>query len=202
MQRLATVGLLLAPIVFVRFANAGDFRFDTVHSQIFACASHMGFSTPCGLMHVKNGYFSFDNGDWNKAAVDVVIDVNSLDMGDTKWNSMLRSWQFLDTGDHPTAHYVSSNVRKTGDRQGVVHGKLTLRGVTRSVDLHLTFNRAGADPYTFRYTAGFSATATLKRSGFGMKKYLPDIGDEVSIRIEAEGVRDSDARKHALDARH
>src|SRR6185312_6005474 len=97
--------------------------------------------------------------------------------------------QFLDAGKYPDAHFVSTSVEKTGDRTGVVRGKLTLRGVTRSLDLRVTFNRTGLDPYNFRYTAGFSATATLKRSDFGMKKYLPDIGDDVAIRIEAEGLR-------------
>jgi polyisoprenoid-binding protein YceI len=70
-----------------------------------------------------------------------------------------------------------------------VRGTLTLRGIAHKLDLNVTFNRAGLDPYDFRYTAGFSATATLKRSDFGMTKYLPDIGDRVQIRIEAEGLR-------------
>ncbi len=67
--------------------------------------------------------------------------------------------------------------------------------MTRPLDLQVTFNRAGVDPYTFKYTAGFSATTSLKRSEFGMRKYLPDIGNDIEIRLEVEGLRDSDAQE-------
>ncbi len=149
-------------------------------------------------MHVKSGYFEFDDGDWSKSKVDVVIDVNSLDMGDAKWNASLRSWQFLDTKDHPTAHFVSTGVQKIDGHRGVIHGKLTLNGITHPLDLKVTFNREALDPYTFHYTAGFSAKATFKRSEFGMNKYLPDIvGNDVSIDVQVEGLRDGDASKQA-----
>lgn len=177
-------------------ARATDYRFDTTHTQLFFCVSHMGFSNPCGRMRVKSGFIHFDADRWAQAKVDVVIDAASLDMGDAKWDATLRSWQFLETGRYPTARYVSTAVEKTGERSATVHGKLTLRGVTRPVDLHVVFHRAGLDPYDMRYTAGFSAKATVQRSGFGIKKYLPDIGDAVSIRIEAEGLRDKDAQAH------
>ena len=179
-------------------ATASDYRFDTVHTQIFFCASHMGFSRPCGRMHVKSGYFIFDDDDWSKAKVDVVIDVTSLDMGDRRWNDTLRSWQFLDTGEYPTARFVSTHVEKTSDHRGVIHGELTLHGVTRALDLSVKFNRVGPDPYTFLYTVGFSANAKFRRSDFGMKKYLPDtVGNEVSINVQVEGLRDGDARSKA-----
>ncbi|HET8941319.1 MAG TPA: YceI family protein [Rudaea sp.] len=170
-------------------AWASDYRFDTVHSQVLFCVSHLGFSNPCGRMRVKSGSFQFDKNHWELAKVDVVVDTASLAMGDAKWDAMLRSWQFLETDKYPVAHYVSTDVTKTGDHGAIVHGKLSLRGKTRPVDLHVTFNRAGIDPYSFRYTAGFSATTTLKRSDFGISKYLPDIGDEVTLRIEVEGLR-------------
>ena len=65
------------------------------------------------------------------------------------------------------------------------------------VDLQLTFNRVGADGYSMKYVAGFSATATFKRSAFGMTRSSKDIGDDVTIHIEAEGIRDGDAEKQA-----
>jgi len=195
-RRLAIGCVLLATAAAPLCTHASEYRFDTVHTQIFFCASHMRFSRPCGRMHVKSGYFVFDNDHWSKSRVDVVIDLDSLDMGDRRWNETLRSWQFLDTGDHPTAHFVSTRVEKTGDRQGIIHGKLSLHGVTRPLDLKVTFNRAAVDPYTFHFTAGFSASAMLKRSEFGMKKYLPDIvGNEVSINVQVEGLRGGKARR-------
>lgn len=178
-------------------AHATDYRFDTVHTQVFFSASHLGMSNPQGRLHVKSGFIQFDSGDWAKAKVDATIDTASLDMGDEAWNRRLRSNEFLHVDKFPTARFVSEKVEKTGDREGVAHGKLTLLGVTRPLDLHVIFNRTALEPYSLQYTAGFSADAKLKRTDFGMKKYIPDIGDEVSIHIEAEGLRGADTKVQA-----
>jgi polyisoprenoid-binding protein YceI len=170
-------------------ARASDYVLDPVHTQVYACVSHMGFSTPCARFKIKSGFFHFDDGDWATARVDAIVDTASLDLGDAAWNAKVRSWEFLETGKYPEAHFVSQSAERRGEKSGLVHGKLTLRGVTRALDLDVTFNRAGLDPYDLRYTAGFAATATLRRADFGMRKYLPDIGDAVQIRIEAEGLR-------------
>ncbi|MHB8448389.1 MAG: YceI family protein [Rudaea sp.] len=169
--------------------SAADFVIDAVHTQVYACVSHLGFSAPCARFKVKSGFFRFDEGNWTTAKVDAIVDTTSADLGDAAWNDTVRSWQFLDAGKFPQARFVSKSVEQTGMRTGIAHGALTLRGVTRPLDLRITFNRTGLNPYDLRYAAGFSATATLKRSDFGMMKYLPDIGDAVSIHIEAEGLR-------------
>jgi polyisoprenoid-binding protein YceI len=190
---------LLIPLVAATCASAqaSNFQFDTVHTQVFFSASHLGISNPVGRMRVKSGFIQFDSGDWSKAKVDALVDTASLDMGDEAWNRKLRSGEFLNTDKFPTAHFVSDRVEKTGENTGVAHGKLTLLGVTRPVDLKVTYNRAIVDPYTFRYTAGFSAEAKFKRTFFGMTKYEREIGDEVTVRIEAEGLRGGDAKGQA-----
>lgn len=194
-RRLAWTTLLLGATAAV--AEPRDYRFDTVHTQLFFSTSHLGYSHPSGRMHVSGGFIRFDADDWKTAQVDVTVDVASLDMGDAAWNEKLRSREFLAADRYPTARFVSKTVEKTGERSGVAHGTLTLLGATRPLDLALTFNKAGVDPYTFRSTIGFSASASLKRSAFGMSKYLPDIGDVVDIRIEVEGLRDRNARESA-----
>lgn len=180
---------MAAPAFCAMPARASDYTLDPVHTQVYACASHLGFSTPCARFRIKSGFFHFDDGDWTTAKVDAIVDAASLDLGDAAWNAKIRSWEFLETGKYPEVHFVSRSAERRGEKAGLVHGSLTLRGVTRRLDLSVTFNRAGLDPYDLRYTAGFSATATLKRADFGMTKYLPDIGDTVQIRIEAEGLR-------------
>lgn len=185
----ARSAILMTAVLCVTHAHAADFVIDTVHTQVFACAGHLGFSTPCARFRIKSGFFHFDDGDWATAKVDATIDTTALDLGDAAWNAKVRSWEFLDAGKYPSAHFVSQSVERRGEKSGLVHGSLTLRGVTRPLDLNVTFNRTGLDSYNLRYTAGFSATATLKRSDFGMTKYLPDVGDAVTIRIEAEGLR-------------
>ncbi|MFT3791311.1 MAG: YceI family protein [Rudaea sp.] len=186
----------------VALAAPHDYRLDTVHTQITASASHLDFSYPGGRLHVKRGWFRFDPDDWSTAQADVTIDTASIDFGDAAWNDKLRSRDFLDVAHYPTARFVSDRVEKTGDRTAVAHGRLTLLGATLPLDLAITFNRSGVDIYTFKRTAGFSATARFKRSDFRMTRYLPDIGDEVTIRIEAEGLHDENARNEAERTRN
>ena len=193
--RAIAAAALAAPLGAI--AAAHDYRLDTVHTQITASASHLGFSQPGGRLRVKSGWFHFDDDDWSAAKVDVTIDTASIDFGDAAWNDKLRSGEFLDVAHYPTARFVSERVEKTGDKTAVAHGKLTLLGMTRPLDLAITLNRIGMHAYTFKWTAGFSASAQLKRSDYRMTKYLPDVGDDVSIRIEAEGMRDKNAQTSA-----
>src|SRR5258708_27567700 len=148
------IACLLATAIIVLPALAHtasrDYRFDLVHTQVLVSANHLGYSHPLGRLHVKSGWFRFDADDWAQAKVDVLIDAASIDMGDTKWNDTLRSGEFFAIARYPTARFVSTRVEKTGDNQGTVHGQLTLLGVTRPIDLDVKFNRAGADPYTFK----------------------------------------------------
>jgi len=190
--------VLALPLAAGLPAYATAYRFDTVHTQVFFSASHLGMSNPLGRLRVKSGFIQFDAGDWRQARVDATLDTASLNLGDAAWNRRLRSGEFLDTDKFPTARFISEHVEKTGDREGIAHGKLTLLGVTRPLDLHVKFNRAGLEPYSLQYVAGFSADAKFKRSDFGIRKYLPDIGDEVTIHIEAEGLRGADTKGQSV----
>jgi polyisoprenoid-binding protein YceI len=181
-------GLALLFTATSALAGGPDFTIDPVHSQIFFSASHDGYTYPWGRMHVKEGTFRFDADDWSAAQVDATIDIGSLDMGDADWNKKLLG-PYFDASTWPTARYVSTKVEKTGERTGVVHGKLTLLGRTLPVDLQVTFNRAALNGYTLHYVAGFSATAKFKRSAFGMTRTLKTVGDEVSVHMEIEGDR-------------
>lgn len=195
---ITSTALLAALLAAAPCARAGgaDYRLDTVHTQVFFCVDHLGYSHSCGRLKVSAGTFHFDADDWSSARVEASIDTASLDLGDGAWSDKVRS-AYLDAGTYPRARFVSKTVQKTGAREGIVHGLLTLHGRTQPVDLKLTFNRAGADGYTLHYVAGFSASATFRRSAFGIDRSPRDIGDEIELRIEAEGLRDKDAQVQA-----
>jgi polyisoprenoid-binding protein YceI len=191
--------LLLAGVVSAH-AEASDYRFDSVHTQIIFFADHLGFSHPSGRLHVQNGYFHFDPDDWSTAKVDVRISIATLDMGDAAWEKKLKSDEFFNLKRFPEAHFLGSRVEKTGDNSGVIHGELTLHGVTRKLDLPIVSNKVGRHSFSLQYVAGFSATLSFKRSDFGMRASLPAVGDEVQIRLEVEGVRDEKAQEKSSQA--
>ncbi len=85
----------------------------------------------------------------------------------------------------PSVSHHTTKVVRTAPGKATITGDLTMHGVTRPVQLEASFNGSGVNPLDKNYTVGFDATATLTRSDFGVKTYLPMIGDETSVRISA-----------------
>lgn len=180
-------------------ADADVYRFDPVHSQVWFTADHQHFSRPQGRLRIKDGWFRFDPKDWTSAQVDVVIDLASIDLGDPKWNAMVGSGQFLDAKRWPIARYVSTTIEPRDATHARVHGELDFHGVKKPLDLDVTLNRVGTDPYAFKQKAGFSATATLDRFAFGMDRYKDVVAAAIELRFEIEGVRDRNAANKSGD---
>lgn len=178
------------------------YRFDPVHSQIVFSVEHQKFSNALGRLHVKEGWFQFDEDDWSASRVDVVVDLASVDLGDAKWNDAARANALLDTQRWPTARYTSRSVQRIDATHGVIHGDLAFRGESKPLDVAFTLNRIANDPYAFKRKAGFSATATLARQDFGMTRYADVVGAKVSLRIEVEGLRDDGAQTTGKESSH
>ncbi|HKE49207.1 MAG TPA: YceI family protein [Rhodanobacteraceae bacterium] len=197
--RLTSAVIAIAAVAAAPAAHAAPetYRFDPVHTQIWFTADHQRFSHPQGRLRVKDGWFQFDEKDFSSARAVMTIDMASADMGDDKWNETVRSGQLLEVSRFPTAQYVSKSVEKKGDKGGVIHGDLTLHGVTRPVDVEFMLNRVGNDPYKFKQKAGFSAKAVVKRADFGITRYAEVIGENIELRFEIEGLKDGGAAKDA-----
>ena len=181
--------LLLLLASAATHANPQRYAFDPVHTQVLFSVSHLGFSYPMGRFPKLSGGFTFDPDDWSASKVDATIDVGSLYLGDAAWEKKMLSDEFFDAKRHPTLHFVSERVEKTGEDTGTIHGQLTLRGVTKPVEVNFRLNRIGRHSFSFKSAAGFSATARLKRSTFGMRRLIPAVGDAVDIRLEVEGLK-------------
>lgn len=182
---IATLALLAAPAA----AAPEKFDFDTAHTQIMFAVDHLGFSKSHGKFNKFSGGFTFDQEKPESSSVEVTIDTDSLDMDHDAWNKHLKNADFFNVEKFPYMTFKSTKVEKTGDATGKITGDLVLLGVTNPVTLDVTFNKAGVHPYSKNYVAGFSATGLLKRSDFGMNYGLPGVGDDISLLIQVEGVR-------------
>jgi polyisoprenoid-binding protein YceI len=178
-------------------AEVRAWALDPVHTRVLFAVSHAGFSEALGTVSGSTGALLFDPDDpWQGARLEVTVPLARLDLGDADWNEATLGGRLLDVEDYPTAHFASEQVYPAGPRQATVCGPLTLRGVTRPLCMQVTINSVERHPMPpFRRTAGFSATATLSRSAFGIDAWDSMIGDTVELRIEAEAVRDDDAAK-------
>lgn len=96
-----------------------------------------------------------------------------------------RSADWCDAQRLPTAHFVSNRVVKTGPRSARIEGSFTMHGVTRPLILDADFGGASVDPLSKAYTIGLQATGQLRRSDFGVTKYVPLVCDDVTLAIAA-----------------
>ncbi|WP_040673210.1 YceI family protein [Rhodanobacter spathiphylli] len=183
---------MLLPLAAVHAAE-NTWRYDTVHSQVVFSISHNGYSRPFGRLHIARGWLRFDPRDWSSAATELDVDLAGVDMGDAGWNRAVCKSSLLDCAGQRYAHFVSTGVERKDERHGVLHGRLTLRGVTRPLDLAFTFNRAARTIYETHEVIGFSATAMLDRNDYDITANPNSIGAQVSVWLELEAVRDDHA---------
>ena len=172
-------------------AATDSYRYDTVHSQIVFSIDHDGFSRPLGRLHIAQGWLHWDPKDWSLSGTELDIDMRSLDMGDAAWNDAVCKSSLLDCKTYPTAHFKSTSVERKDDSHGVLHGTLILHGVSRPIDIPFRVNRIGKTIYGMHTIAGFSATAMLDRTAFGISGFPNAIGHDVAIWLELEGIRDN-----------
>lgn len=177
----------LAPLAPVLAAPA-TYHYDATHSQVLFSIDHNGFSRPFGRFHIANGWLRFDPDDWTQSATELDIDLASLDMGDAQWNAAVLKPAYLDAEKSRYAHFVSTSVERKDDTHGVLHGNLTLRGVTHTVDIAFTFNRHGTTIYGMHTVVGFSGTAMLNRDDYGITATPNSIGHGVSVWLELEAI--------------
>ena len=168
-------------------AAADSYTLDPAHTYPNFTISHLGFSTMHGRFNKTTGKMTMDRAK-GTGSVEVVIDVASVDTGFEKRNDHLRSPDFFNAAEFPEITFKSTKVAFQGD-SAVVTGDLTIKGVTKSVNLDVTSIVCGTHPFNKKDMCGFDASTTIKRSDFGVKYGLPAIGDEVAIQFEVEAVK-------------
>lgn len=169
-------------------ANAETYELDPTHTYPHFTVSHLGFSTMRGRFNNTSGTLTMDKAK-GTGSVEIEIDVNSIDTAHEKRDKHLRSPDFFNAAEFPKMTYKSTKVTINKDNSAMVEGNLTMMGVTKPVSLKVTKISCGVHPFNKKDVCGFDATGSLKRSDFGIKYGLPAIGDEITLLIEAEGVK-------------
>lgn len=151
--------------------------------------NHLGFSSPAGQFSQGQGTLEFDPAAPAKSAVSVTIPLSTLSTGVPDLDEDFRSSAFFDVASFPTATFKSTRAELGRSPQELeVTGDLSLHGVTKPITLRVAVIKIGTNPRTGLPTIGFDATTMLKRSDFGLGRYVPQVGDEIEMRIITQGV--------------
>jgi polyisoprenoid-binding protein YceI len=179
---LMTAALLLA---VPGSASAATYTLDPAHTAVEWRISHFGFSSPQGKFPMITGTIDLDEKAPQNAKLSVTVPVANVVTGVEKLDEHLKGKDFFDVETYPTASFVSHKVKLTGKHTAKVEGTLTLHGVSKTETLDVVLNKSGENMFK-KQTVGFTATGAIKRSDYGMKTYLPGLGDEVKLHIESE----------------
>lgn len=165
--------------------EAGHYVVEPSHTRVTFGVSHLGFNDYFGEFVGASGSLVLDPKNPAASKLDVSVPTAGISTTNAKLDGELKSADWFDAAKYPTINFTSTKVTVTGPGRANVLGNLTLHGVTKPVVLTAKFNAGGVNPLSKAYTTGFHVTGKIKRSDFGVKTYVPLIGDEVSLNISA-----------------
>jgi polyisoprenoid-binding protein YceI len=193
---------IMALFLLPSFANAdaklsampsGIYELDPTHASITWKVDHLGLSKYTARFTKFTSKIKYNNIDPMKSQVIAEIDPTSIETDypateKKDFNKkLIEDTGWFNSKKFPTIKFKSTKLEKISDKTANLTGDLTFLGVTKPVTLKLIFNKAlGNHPFKNKPAFGFSAVGNLKRSDFGMDTYIPKIGDDVEILIEAE----------------
>jgi polyisoprenoid-binding protein YceI len=160
------------------------YKLDPSHTNVIATWNHLGFSNPSANFSGVDGTLVFDAADVGKSSVQVTLPLSGLNGFSDKFNAHLNSGDFFDSARFPAATFKSTKVEAAGEGRLKVTGELTIKDMTKPVVLDVTLNKR--EDKDGRSKIGFDATATVKRTDFGLGMAVPMVSDEVTLRITTE----------------
>ena len=181
--------ILAAAISTPVLAAPETYVIDGTHTYPRFSYSHFGFSTQLSRFDKTTGKIVIDR-EAKTGEVNVTITTNSVDTGYPLFNEHIQGEDFLDTAKYPTATFTSNKVNFDGEKVASVDGTLTLKGISKPVTLNVTSFQCMPHPMLKKDACGANATALVKRTEFNMGKYAPNVGDDVTLSIAIEAVKE------------
>lgn len=182
---LASAALAVSLLGATGIAQAADYNFDIkgAHAFVQFRVKHLGYSWLYGRFNKFDGKFTYDEAKPETSTVEATIDTTSVDSNHAERDKHLRAEDFLDVKKYPEAKFVSTGYKPTGDNTATLTGNLTLRGITKEVELDVVHIGGGKDPWG-GFRRGFEGKTSFQLSDFNIDKPW-----EVEMTLSVEGIR-------------
>lgn len=181
--------ILAAGFAFSAHAEQETYVIDSNHTFPNFSYNHLGYSVQMSRFDSTSGKIVLDRAA-KTGTVEIVIDTTSVNTGSKTFNEHIQAEEFLDTKRYPKATFKSSNIQFDANRLEKVVGDLTLKGITKPVILNITSFHCMPHPMKKKEACGANATAVVKRSDFNMGKHAPAVGDDVTLNISVEAIKE------------
>lgn len=167
---------------------------DPTHSEIQFKVKHLVISTVTGHFRQFEGTLETEGDDFATASIHFEADTASVDTNQPQRDEHLRSAEFFDSEKYPKMTFQSTHVEKTSDETYTVTGDLTIKDVTKSVELKAEYGGSMTDFYG-NYKSGFEISGKINRKEFGLTWAAVTeaggivVGDEVKLALNVQVAR-------------
>lgn len=168
-------------------AQAADtYKMDPTHTSVIFIVNHLGFSNYQGRFGGASGELTIDRDNLAASSAEINIDLTQIDSGFEGLDNHMKTADFFDVENHPTATFKSSAIELVGENGAKITGDLTILGQSKPLVLDVTLTGEGDHPMTGDHILGFAAKGTVTRSDYGMTYLVPAVSDDVTLQISSE----------------
>jgi len=170
------------------------YKIDVDHSDIMFKVKHLMISTASGIFKKFDATLEIDENDLTKATVTFEADVDSVDTKNEQRDAHLKSDDFFNAEQFPKLTFKSTSIQKTGDDEYKLTGDLTIRDITKQVELKVEYNGSTKDPWG-QERMGFEVSGKINRKEYGLKwSAVTEAGglvvsDDVRLALNVEMVK-------------
>lgn len=163
---------------------------DPTHSEVHFKVKHLVISTVTGTFKSFAGSLESESEDFQDAAIEFTLDVNSIDTNQEQRDGHLKSADFFDAEQFPQISFKSTSFKKAGDDYELA-GELTVKNVTKPVKLNVEYGGRATDFYG-NDKAGFEVSGKISRKEFGLtwdgitEAGAIVVGDEIKLQINVQ----------------
>jgi len=178
----------------VKTSTKTKWTLDPTHSELVFKVRHMMITNVKGEFRKFDASIVSDGADFTKSSIDVTIDAASSFTNEDKRDGHLKSADFFDVENYPTLSFQGKSFKKEDDDEYKLTGILTIKGVSKEVELDVEFGGINKDPWG-NEKAGFSVEGKINRKDFGLNWNAALetggvlVSEEVKISAEVQFVK-------------
>ncbi len=178
----------------VKTSTKTKWALDPTHSELAFKVRHMMITNVKGEFRKFEASILSDGSDFTKSSIEVTIDATSIFTNEDKRDGHLKSADFFDVENYPTLSFKGISFKKVGEDEYKLTGALTIKGVSKEVELDVEFGGINKDPWG-NEKAGFSLEGKINRKDFGLNWNAALetggvlVSEEVKISAEVQFVK-------------